>query len=154
VVSQIGVGLEQFELSTHSTQMFVARSHVIAPGTVHCALLTQPGAHVWVPLRHTGVDGVVQSAFTRQDTHMLVAVSQRAVVPEQLASDTHWTHCFVVGSQAGVSVGQSVDVLHPTQAPVAVSQVLAAAGHAGPPSTAHDAWHVWVLGQQAGVVPE
>jgi len=57
----------------------------------------------------------------------------------------HCTHCFRVGSHIFAVAGQSVDVTQPTQAPVAVSQIVPRA-HGAPPSTAHAAWHVRLPG--------
>jgi hypothetical protein len=64
----------------------------------------------------------------------------------------HCTHACVVGSQIFAAAGQSAAVLQPTQAPVAVSQI----GALRPAHCwllVHAAWHVWVPGQQEGVVP-
>jgi hypothetical protein len=123
--SQMGLAelLEQSVSLKHSTHAFAAVSQTIAPASGHCALLTQPGPHVWDPRRQTGADDLVQSGLARQVTHVLVAVSQRGIaVPAQSPSEAHITHCCVVGSHTRRPAGQSVPVTQPTHAPEVVSQ--------------------------------
>src|SRR5580704_165293 len=92
-----------------------------------------------------------QSVFARQATQVSDAVSQTAPIglPLQSVLVAHWAHCWVVGSQTGALIGQSVAVTQPTHAPVAWSQmgVRPPAAHS-PASATHDAWHVWLLGKQ------
>jgi hypothetical protein len=147
IVSHTGLRPEQVELSTHCTQ-FAFVSHIVAPASVHCALLVQPA---WQdrPMRpigpnaarHTGVAGFVQSLFVTHATHVSVPGSQCGVVPVQLLSAWHCTHRIVAESQTGEAVGQSIEVRQPTQAPVVVSQKLVPIGHGAPPSP-QAAWQV------------
>jgi hypothetical protein len=121
----------------------------------------QPAAHARVAIpatpmaRQTGPAAeVVQSALVMQPTQVNVAVSQRGVVPEQLLSTSHCTHSFEA-PHTGLAVGQVMEVMQPTHAPVVGSHTLGwpiPAGHIAPPSP-HAAWQVWLLGQQTGVVP-
>jgi hypothetical protein len=50
-------------------------------------------------------------------------------------------------------VGQSADVLQPTQAPVLALQNRALPSWAHCWLLVHAAWHIWPPGQQLGVVP-
>jgi hypothetical protein len=61
----------------------------------------------------------------------------------QSAFAAHCTHVCVVGLQIGAATRQSLPpTRQPTQAPEVVSQMGVAPTQRGPPSTAHDAWHV------------
>jgi hypothetical protein len=77
----------------------------------------------------------------------------------------HWTHVCVVASQMAAPVEHAPAPLvtpgmHPTQAPELVSQTIPPPGpgppapQRAPPSTAHDAWQLWVVGEHTGVPPE
>ena len=73
----------------------------------------------------------------------------------QLVSAWHCTQRMAVESQTGAADGQSIDERQPTHAPVLVSQMLGwpiPMGQGAPPSP-QAAWHVWLPGQQTGVVP-
>ena len=65
----------------------------------------------------------------------------------------HSTHCWVAGSQTLCDVGQSADVLQPTQAPVLVLQIGAPLSWGHCWLLVHAAWHMWSPGQQLGVAP-
>ncbi len=160
-VRQNGVAPGQSVLARHSTQAFVTVSQMGVPPSIgHCAFVVQPGLHA--PARQTGPAAeVVQSLSAMHSTQRLVVSLQRRCGPAspalQLVVLTHCTHCWVVMSQTGRRMGppasgaHSWSLVHPTHAPVAVSQWSSGPTHAIPPSPAQEAWHVWLLGQQTGV---
>jgi hypothetical protein len=127
-------------------------SQTIAPASVHCALLVQPGPHVpaVTPARRQKgpAADVVQSEFVRHATQAFVAVSHRGIAePAQSLSAVHTTHSCVVGLHTRLAAGQSVPpTRQPTHAPEVVSQMGVIPTHAGPPSTLHEARHVCVAG--------
>ncbi len=159
VVRQKGVAPEQSVFARHSTQAFLIVSQTGAPASAgHCALVAHPGPHI--PPRQTGPAAEpVQSLFAMHSTQRF-NVSQRRAPPSpalQSLPVTHCTHCIVVMSQTGRRMGppasgmHCAELVHSTHAPVVVSQWFVAPTHAAPPSVAHEAWHVCVLGQQTGV---
>jgi hypothetical protein len=129
----MGVAPEQSALTIHGTQVAVVVSQIIAPASVHCALLVQPAAQV--PRRQIGAAAAVQLALMTHATQVCVVVLQSGVaVMPQSVLDRHCTHCLVVGSQMGLAVAQSIAVWQPMHAPVAVSQIGVAPAHCAPPS--------------------
>jgi hypothetical protein len=163
---QKGVGAAQFVSAVHWTQAPSAEQYgvdVPAQSTFdkhcsqreaitlqrgvpagHCASLVQPARH-WKSWPQMGAEAP-QSTFERHSTQLWSPRKHLGVVPLQSVFDSHSTHCCVVGSQRCISVGQSADVLHPTQAPVAVLQM-----GAPPPwqviiVVLHAGWQVWSPG--------
>lgn len=131
-VRQNGVSPEQSVFAKHSTQAFLAVSQIGVPPSIgHCVLVVQPGLHT--PARQTGPAAeVAQSLSAMHSTQPWLASSQRRRVPASPALQsvvlTHCTHCRVVMSQTGrrpdppASAAHSWLLVHPTHAPVAVSQ--------------------------------
>ena len=157
---QNGVATGQSAEARHSTHAFLIVSQTGAPPSLeHCASVVHPGVQRFA--RQTGPAAeVAQSVSAMHSTQRFVAVSHSgapASAPPQSAPVTHCTHCWVVISHTGRRSGppasgmQSADVEQPTHAPVATSHLFVAPPHIGPPSVAHDAWQIWVLGQQTGV---
>jgi hypothetical protein len=90
---------------------------------------------------HTGA-AAAQSEFARQETHRPSATRQRGWLAGQSPSAAHCTQRCVLGLQIFCDAGQSLDALHPTQAPDDV-QIDARVGQlAAPPSDPHAAWQV------------
>jgi hypothetical protein len=139
----------------HSTQRPLAVSQIGNSPPVevtHCALAVQPAWHICVLALQAGL-AAGQSVFAKQATQVADAVSHSLLVisAAQSAFAPHCTHCWLVGSHTGRAASlQSVAVRHPTHAPVIVSQIGAPARAVqfAPPSTMHDARHVWVAGSQ------
>jgi hypothetical protein len=132
----------QSEFATQTTHALVTVSHTGAAAEVHCVEFVQPARQA-PSTPHTGVVPL-QSVFDAHSTQRLLAL-QRGVDPEQFESESHCTQVCVELQTLRV-VGQSVELRHPTQAPVEVSHVSPLA-HARPPASGrHEAPHVCVAG--------
>lgn len=90
VAEQIGAPAGQVALVTHPTQVPLGAQNVRAGSLrdVHCADVVQ-AAHV--PVKQTGAF-VGQVALVKHCTHRLVAVSQIALLSEQVELSMHSTH--------------------------------------------------------------
>jgi hypothetical protein len=120
-------------LVRQATHRFVMVSQAGAPGVMHCEELVHPARQV-PKASHTGVVPL-QSEFDEHCTQALFR--QRGVLPEQFESDSHCTHVCELESQTLRWVGQSLDVTHPTHAPVLVSHS-SPLRHGAAPSTSHE----------------
>jgi hypothetical protein len=125
--TQIGVDvLAQSELPRHSTQLSDAALQR-GFGAEHCESVVQPARH-WKPSgSHTGI-ALPQSELAKQSTHRSSLTRQRGALAGQSAFFSHATHWWVVVSQIGVPPEQSPGRLHPTQAPLWVTQSGAKSG--------------------------
>jgi len=108
--------------SATATHVAVASSHCW-PG--HCASLLQPTRHVNVVGSQTG-SACPQSALDVHASHLPVSTRHRGFDAGHVASATHSTHVRRAGEHT--PEGQSESLVHPTQAPDALSQELPA-GH-------------------------
>lgn len=152
-----------------ATQAFRMVLQTGAAAVVHCAFVRQPATQACVVWLHTGIAELGQSLFTRQATHCplaaSLATSQWGVLPTHAVESpaVHWTQRCVVESHTGAPVEQApvpvvIPGMHPTQAPVVVSQTLAAAPPTTaprqvPPSAVQEAWQRSVVGEHTDVVP-
>jgi hypothetical protein len=131
---------EQSELAMHWTHDDVEVSHK-GRAPPHVELPVQPGRHVKMPGWQMGA-AVPQSELSRHSTHRPPAASQRGAEAGQSLFCAHCTHVAVVVSHTRLGpTAQSVDVLHPMQAPgvVVVSQIGASGGHIA--FCVQPAWH-------------
>jgi hypothetical protein len=109
--------------------------------------------------RHPLSPPVAQYGVAPEQSVLVAQATQRfcahagVELPAQSARLTHCTHCCEAGSQRLCDVGQSADELQPTQAPVLVLQIRALPSWEHCWLLVHAEWHVWVPGQQLGVVP-
>jgi hypothetical protein len=144
-----------------ATQAFRIVSQTGAAAVVHSAFVRQPATHACVFWLHTGIAELGQSLLARQATHCPLATSQWDVLPTQAVESAavHWTQRCVVASHTGAPVEQApvpvvIPGMHPTQAPVVVSQTLAPAPPPQvPPSAVQEAWQRSVVGEHTDVLP-
>jgi hypothetical protein len=122
IVSQTGVAVpEQSEFATHWTHCALGTSHF---GSLagHWESLVHPGRHWNSPGSQTGA-AVPQSLLLRQATQVPFRTRQRGSPAGQSLFVAQETHCLEVAEHTGRVAGQSFDELHPTQTPLAVSQI-------------------------------
>ncbi len=142
--AQMGVEVPaQSALELHCTHVDVAASQWEVGGA-HCASVVQPGRQRNVPESHTGA-AVPQSALERHATQVPRPTRQRGAFAGQSLFTRHSMHCCVVASQivplpCALGPVQSVAVMQPTHAPVAVSQIGARPPHE--PLFVHGGWQV------------
>jgi hypothetical protein len=101
----------------------------------------QPVRHAWPSGSQTGA-AVPQSAFDRHATHLKDDSRHRGCEAGHSALLVHCTHVLKVGLQIACGWEQSVFALHPTHAPVAVSQRRTSLLPAHDASVVHAAWHL------------
>ena len=148
VVSQTGVAPEQVVLSMHCTQVPLAE-HAGAVGLLaaHWAGVVHA---VQTSFVHMGV-APEHPALVRHATHLLVAVSQTGVLPEQVLLSVHWTQVPLAeqAGAAGFLARHWAGVLQTVQ--TFAVQMGVAAGH---PALVRHATHLLVVVSQTGVAPE
>jgi hypothetical protein len=142
---QNGAAAGQSVFARHWTQ---AETVVLQSGVApeQSAFVVHPGRQVKSFGRQMGAV-VPQSEFARHWTHWPWATSQRGFGGWQSASEAHWRHCCVVGSQMGAPAPQSCALWQPTHSPVCgpdVMQMCWPGGHE--PLPVHAAWQVWSPG--------